>query len=53
LPAGAWTDCRIDVPGTAVKTGLNELVLTADTIAPGRPGDRRELAFVMQPSRVR
>ena len=53
LPAGAWTDCRISVPATDVRNGLNALVLTSDTIAPGRPGDPRELAFVMQPSRVR
>jgi hypothetical protein len=53
LPAGAWTECRIDVPASAARSGLNDLRLTSDTVAPDRPGDPRELAFVMQDGRVR
>lgn len=55
LPAGAWTDCKFDLPETATRAGINQLTLTADTIAPSadRPGDARELSFVMQASRVR
>jgi len=55
LPAGAWTDCRFDVPETSIRSGINELSLTSDTMSPSadRPGDARELAFVMQASRVR
>ena len=35
--------------------GINQLALTADTVSPSadRPGDARELSFVMQASRVR
>lgn len=55
LPPGAWTDCRLDLPESAMHAGINELSLSADTISPSadRPGDSRELAFVMQASRVR
>ena len=55
LPAGTWTDCRLELPATAIRSGINELSLTADTMSPpaDRPGDPRELAFVMQASRVR
>jgi hypothetical protein len=55
LPAGAWTDCTLEMPATAVRAGINELTFVADTISPSadRPGDSRELAFVMQASRVR
>ena len=55
LPAGAWTDCRFDLPETSIRSGINELSLTADTISPSadRPGDARELAFEMQAGRVR
>ena len=48
LPAGAWTECRIEAPVSATRSGLNDLRLTSDTVAPDRPGDPRELAFVMQ-----
>jgi hypothetical protein len=55
LPAGAWTECRIDLPESAMRSGINQLTLTADTVSPSadRPGDARELSFVMQASRVR
>ncbi|HEX8031539.1 MAG TPA: DUF2723 domain-containing protein [Vicinamibacterales bacterium] len=55
LPAGAWTDCRIDIPEASLRAGINQLTLTADTVSPSadRPGDVRELAFAMQVSRVR
>jgi len=54
LPAGEWTDCRLTAPAANMRDGLNELVLSSDTIAPAdRPGDPRELAFVMQAGRVR
>ncbi len=53
LPPGAWTECRIEAPASATRSGLNDLRLTSDTVAPDRPGDPRELAFVMQGSRVR
>ena len=55
LPAGTWTDCRLEMPETAIRSGINELSLTAVTMSPSadRPGDPRELAFVMQASRVR
>jgi hypothetical protein len=53
LPAGAWTDCRLDAPASATRVGLNDLRLSSDTVAPDRPGDTRELAFVMQDGRVR
>ncbi len=55
LSAGAWTQCRIDLPESATTAGINQLTVTADTVSPSadRPGDARELSFVMQPSRVR
>ena len=55
LPGGAWTDCRFRLPATSIRSGINELSLNADTMSPSadRPGDARELAFVMQASRVR
>ncbi len=55
LPAGTWTDCTLQLPAAAVHAGINQLTLSADTISPpaDRPGDPRELAFVMQASRVR
>jgi hypothetical protein len=55
LPPGTWTKCRIDIPEGAVGAGINQMRLTADTISPPaeRPGDARELSFVMQASRVR
>jgi hypothetical protein len=53
LPAGAWTECRIEAPASAARSGVNDLRLTSDTVAPDRPGDPRELAFVMQDGRVR
>jgi hypothetical protein len=55
LPGGAWTECRIDIPETSTRAGINQLSLTADSISPSadRPGDARELSFVMQASRVR
>ena len=55
LKSGAWAECRIDLPEAALRPGINQLALTADTVAPSadRPGDARELSFVMQASRVR
>ena len=55
LQSGAWTECRIDLPEALTRAGINQLDLTADTVSPSadRPGDARELSFVMQPSRVR
>ena len=53
LPPGAWTECRIEAPASAARTGFNDLQLSSDTVAPDRPGDPRELAFVMQDGRVR
>lgn len=55
LPGGAWTDCRVQIAESALKSGINYLSLSADTISPSadRPGDARELSFVMQASRVR
>ena len=55
LKSGEWTDCRIDLPETAMRSGINQLSIVADTMSPSadRPGDPRELAFVMQASRVR
>ena len=53
LPKGAWTECRIEIDASRTRSGVNELTLTSDTIAPGREGDLRELAFVMQAGRVR
>ncbi len=53
LPAGAWIDCRLDAPASATRAGLNDLQLSSDTVAQDRPGDPRELAYVMQDGRVR
>ena len=53
LPAGAWTECRFEAPASATRAGINDLQLSSDTVAPDRPGDPRELAFVMQHGRVR
>ena len=53
LPKGAWTECRIDVDAARTRAGINQLTLSSDTSAPGRDGDARELAFVMQAGRVR
>jgi hypothetical protein len=53
LPKGAWTECRINVDAARTRRGVKELTLTSDTTAPGRDGDGRELAFVMQAGRVR
>jgi hypothetical protein len=53
LPAGAWIDCRVEAPASATRAGVNDLRLSSDTVAPDRPGDPRELAFVMQDGRVR
>ena len=53
LPKGTWTECRIEVDAARTRSGINELTLTSDTIAPGREGDPRELAFEMQAGRVR
>ncbi|MEO7135148.1 MAG: DUF2723 domain-containing protein [Vicinamibacterales bacterium] len=55
LESGAWTECRIDLPQSATRAGINQLALTADAVSPSadRPGDARELSFVMQASRVR
>jgi hypothetical protein len=55
LKPGAWTECRVDLPESAIRSGINQLAITADTLSPSadRPGDARELSFVMQASRVR
>lgn len=53
LAGGAWTDCPLSIEMKDAVAGVNELVLTSDTVAPGRAGDSRELAFVMQAGRVR
>jgi hypothetical protein len=55
LPAGRWADCRIDVPAEVLRAGINRLTVLSDTFSPSadRPGDPRQLAFVMQASRVR
>ena len=55
LPASAWTECRVQIPETAVRAGINQLTMTANTVSPpaDRPGDPRELSFVMQAGRVR
>jgi hypothetical protein len=55
LPGGAWTECSVDIPESSTQSGINQLTLSADTISPSadRPGDARELSFVMQASRVR
>ena len=55
LKAGQWSDCTFTVPAASVVSGVNQLTLDADTMAApaAHPGDARELAFVMQASRVR
>ncbi len=55
LPAGAWTDCRFDIGSPSVHVGINKLLLTSDSISPAaeRPGDPRELSFLLQASRGR
>ena len=53
LPKATWTECRISIDSGSTRSGINELTLTSDTIAPGREGDPRELAFEMQAGRVR
>jgi hypothetical protein len=55
IPAGAWTDCRFELPEAVLRSGVNQLTLSADTRSSStdRPGDSRELAFAMQASRVR
>lgn len=55
LAGGAWTDCIFEWPVSASRAGINRLSLNADSVSPSadRPGDPRELAFVMQASRVR
>ena len=55
LAAGTWTDCTFAMPEASIRSGINQLTLMADTVSPSadRPGDARELAFVMQASRVR
>jgi hypothetical protein len=53
LPKGVWTECRIEIEAARTNSGINELTLTSDTIAPPREGDPRELAFELQPARVR
>jgi len=55
VPADAWTDCRFTIGEPATQVGINQLALTAETMSSSadRPGDPRELSFVMQASRVR
>ena len=53
LPKGVWTECRLNVEAAHTHAGINELTLTSDSIAPDREGDPRELAFELQPARVR
>jgi hypothetical protein len=55
LAPGAWTDCRFEITPAQTRLGINTLTLTADSISPAadRPGDPRELSFVMQASRIR
>ncbi len=55
LMPGQWTDCEFDLAANTLRTGINQLSLAADTVSPPseHPGDPRELAFVMQASRVR
>jgi hypothetical protein len=45
----------VDIAESSTHAGVNELALTADSISPSadRPGDARELSFVMQAGRVR
>jgi len=55
LKTGTWTDCTWSIPEATARSGINQLSLSADTISPSadRPGDPRELSFVIQASRVR
>jgi hypothetical protein len=53
LPAGKWTDCRIDIPESALHPGVNRVTLVSDTAGPPAPGDPRELGFAMQEWNVR
>ncbi len=54
LPKGGWAECRLTATAAQSRAGINALVLASDTVAPNdRPGDPRELAFVMQAGRVR
>jgi hypothetical protein len=53
LPTGTWAECRFEIEAARIQRGINELTLTSNTIAPGREGDPRELAFEMQAGRVR
>mgnify|MGYP006270093047 CR=1 FL=1 len=55
LKPGQWTECEIDIAATLLHQGINQMSLASDTMAPAseHPGDPRELAFVMQASRVR
>ena len=55
LKPGEWTECKIELPESIVRSGINQLKVGADTVSPSadRPGDARELSFVMQASRVR
>lgn len=55
IAAGAWTDCRVEIPASVARAGINELTMIADSVSPpaDHPGDARELSFVMQGSRVR
>ena len=55
LKSGQWTDCRVQIPEATTHAGINQLTLAADSISPtaDRPGDPRELSFVMQAGRVR
>ncbi len=55
LKGGQWNECAFDVPPESTHVGINHFALAADTMSPpgDHPGDPRELAFVMQVSRVR
>ena len=55
LKPGEWADCRIDLPASTMRSGINQLAVNADTVSPSadRPGDPRELSFMMQASRAR
>ncbi len=56
LPAGQWTVCRLRIPGSSTRAGVNRLVLTASTaVEPDgrRTGDPRQLAFAMEGGIVR
>jgi hypothetical protein len=53
LAGGQWTDCRIEIPESHLRTGVNRVTLASDTAVTPGPGDPRELAFVMQQSLIR